>query len=305
MKAIVVCLFLISLVIVSASKPIPPPKSDCDICETLILAIEGWMNENKTVTQIEADVDTICALVPAFEQVCDAFANQGIVNIIQWIDNNESPATVCSQLGLCGMKKPIQPKVMVGVRDTNCFMCETLVQAIEGWLNDSATVQQIEQSLEQLCALIPGFQATCDAIVEQGVPQIIQWLEQNESPQQICVQLGMCTSKPKPKVMVSKPKLLMLSMPKRPGDANCVICESIIEAVEDWVQNNSTVQEIEQNLEILCALIPGFQQQCDAIIETEVPTIIQWLQQNENPQTICTQLGFCTSVRRLLALRKP
>jgi saposin len=299
---------LVGVVAAGGKKASPPlPKSDCDICETLVLAIEGWLEENKTVSQIEQDIETICMLVPAFEQVCDAFVEEGVVEVIKWIENEESPATVCTQLGLCsGHKKQKSCKAkqthplknyLKKLKDENCLMCETLIQAIESWLEDNMTIAEIQATLDTLCELLPVYKDTCEAIVQQELVQVIQWIENNETPQQVCTQLGLCTNLHfiKPHKPTPKPQFLMA---KKPGDTNCLICEYLIEAIEQWVENNDTIEQIEQNLETLCALIPGYQKQCDAIIETEIPTIVQWLEKNEDPQTVCQQIGFCNNARK-------
>jgi len=283
-----IVLVVLCCVAIAAARPQKPqkPQSDCDICETLVNAIESWMEDNKTVSQIEADLDTVCQWVPAFASVCEQFVAMGVPQIINYIKNNEDPLTLCSQMGLCAARK---------LRDVNCYMCTYVIQSIEGWLEQNATVQQIEQNLEQLCSLIPGFESQCDAIVAQEVPQIVQWIEQNETPEDICSQLGFCNSTRKMKTKEFSAKHNLLK--QKPRDANCFICETIISSVESWVENNATEQQIAQYLDTLCALVPSFQSQCDAVIAQGLTQIIQWIEQNQTPQQVCTNLGFCTSGR--------
>jgi len=45
--------------------------------------------------------------------------------------------------------------------------------------------------------LIPGFQSVCDQIAQYGITYIIQYIQQNEDPQQICQQIGLCSSQKK------------------------------------------------------------------------------------------------------------
>lgn len=39
-----------------------------------------------------------------------------------------------------------------------CSQCEQIVQAIESWLASNDTISEIEQQLDQLCALMPQWQ---------------------------------------------------------------------------------------------------------------------------------------------------
>jgi len=268
----------IALALAKPQKP-QKPQTDCDICKTLIIAIESWLEANKTMAQIETDLDLVCQLAPPFAPVCEQFVAWGVPDIVNYIKTNEDPTTFCNQAGICATKS--QPKI-VKPKDVNCYMCTYVIQSMESWLEQNATVNQIEQNLDQLCALIPGFESQCDAIVAQEVPQIIQWIEQNQTPDQICSQLGFCNS-------------TRLIKQQKPRDANCFICETIISSVEQWVENNSTEQQIEQYLDTLCALVPAFQAQCDSVIASGLTQILQWIEQNETPQQICTNLGLCTN----------
>jgi len=180
---------------------------NCDICESVVGAIENWVEANATVAQIEAAIEQLCAYVPAFQAVCDQLVQTGIATIVQWIENNENPTQICTQLGFCGSKlmkgkfnhklmtppnKLVQPKP--ALKDAVCDSCEQVIGLIETWLNNANTEAQIESYLETFCALIPGFEQTCDAIAQAGVPAVVNWIIQNENATIVCTQLGLCTS---------------------------------------------------------------------------------------------------------------
>jgi len=281
--------------------PVAPkaPKTDCDICQTLIGAIEDWMENNKTETQIIDDFETLCYLVPLWTDVCDQIVVYGVDKVIAYIENDQPPSVVCGEIGICAAKKMVvhKAKPKPKARDENCFLCETVIETVEDWVENNASIAEIEQNLEALCALVPGLQAQCDAIVEQGVPQIVAWIQKNESPTQVCEQLGFCNTTLKFKFHKNPVKLnkaLFRSKAKNPKDLECTICEGIISAIEGWVESNQTVQQIIQNLDQLCDLL-GDPPQCTAIIAMGVNTIVQMLEKDETPQQVCQQLSYCTS----------
>jgi len=87
---------------------------------------------------------------------------------------------------------------------------------------------------------------------------------------------------------------------------DCAICQQIVSFVENWVENNSSIADIEQYLEIVCTLAPDtWQQPCDALVDYGVEEVIEWIQENENATTLCSQLNLCSSPKKLSApLRK-
>jgi saposin len=280
----ILVLVLVCLAVVFA-KP-QKPQTDCDICKTLIQAIEGWMEQNKTVSQIEKDLDTVCQLAPAFDSVCETFVSWGVPEIVDWIETNEDPATVCSQMFICLAKKP-------KARQGDCYMCTYVIQSMESWLEQNATINEIESYLDQLCTLVPDLDAQCEAIVNTGVPKVVSWIEANESPTDVCTQLGFCGNSTRVKAMKAKAEA-------KARQDQCFICETVISTVEQWVASNATEQEIEQYLDTLCTLVPSFQAQCDAIVATGVAKIVQWIEQNQTPQQICTNLGMCNSTMPMI-----
>jgi saposin len=231
---IILCIAL--FVAIVSCVPVAPklPKSDCDICQTLISAIENWVEDNKTETQIIEDFETLCYLVPLWTTVCDQVVVYGVDEVIKYIQNDQPPSVVCAEIGICSAKKVHKPKPKPKSRDENCFLCETVIETIEDWVESNATEQQIEANLEALCALVPGFEAQCDAIVQQGVPQVVQWIQKNESPTQVCDQLGFCNATLKfkfHKKPVKLNKAVFRSKAKNPKDLQCTICEGIISAM--------------------------------------------------------------------------
>jgi len=195
----------------------------------------------------------------------------------------------------------------------NCATCEFLVTSIESWVENNQTEAQIIANLEQLCSLVPAFQSVCDQYVTQAVPQIISYIESNYTPEQVCAAIGLCAMPPKNgfkpllkvkpgankpllKVKPGANKPLLKVKPNSPKVKDgpfCPYCQSAVGIVEQWVANNATIAEIEANLEQFCSLIPDYTALCNALIVSEIPQIIAWLEANETPYSVCQQLGLC------------
>ncbi len=99
---------------------------------------------------------------------------------------------------------------------------------------------------------------------------------------------------------------------------DCNTCEMVIGAIESWIESNYTETEIIQLLEDVCSLVPQFETmvssgnfhnfimplyvillyshcKCDTLVEVGIAEVIQWIKQSEDPQTVCSQLGLCSS----------
>eukprot|EP01090_Pellita_catalonica_P018792 TRINITY_DN6179_c0_g1_i1.p1 TRINITY_DN6179_c0_g1~~TRINITY_DN6179_c0_g1_i1.p1 ORF type:complete len:105 (-),score=19.77 TRINITY_DN6179_c0_g1_i1:85-399(-) len=79
------------------------------------------------------------------------------------------------------------------------------------------------------------------------------------------------------------------------GGIECTICDYVVEYVEGYVQQNATQAQIEQAVDNLCLLIPGYQKPCDEFVAEYVPKLINVLIEYESPATACAQVGACTS----------
>jgi len=293
MKAI---LFLFALVFVASA------QQYCSPCEGLIGMIESYITENSTETQILQALESLCTLIPgSFGQQCmQAIADNG-PQIIEDIINQESPSIVCTQLGLCTSK----PKTMdaqeferIRLRELrnriqarklakkapfdNCLICETVISYVSAWVASNQTEQYIENMITQYCPLLGLPVAQCTQIAAE-VPSVIQQIENGASPQAVCQSLSLCNTRK----LAPKPK-------KVSQGADCSICIFAVGQVEDYIASNATESEILDALNQACSLLGSFQAQCKSIV-SNIPAYIAQLEKAEDPTTICTQVGLCTS----------
>merc|ERR1711970_1438663 len=96
--------------------------------------------------------------------------------------------------------RPLGP-ALASPRTTNqltCDICIDIVTDIDEWLTDDKTEQEIVDFVKELChaldQIIPGFEATCDFLIESQLPGIIDGLvNDNLDPTTICTDtLGAC-----------------------------------------------------------------------------------------------------------------
>lgn len=286
---------------------------DCSTCELVVNFIESWVESNATEAEIQQYLNTLCGLVPGYTAICDQIADSGLTEVIGWINANENAQTICTQLGMCSSKfavKPVAGKTTIikpklstlskvklpsikkpnmkaqKVGDIECDGCNEVISIIEEWLEEASSQQEIINAVEVVCTYMPDWETTCDAIIASGVPEVIQWIETAENASVVCNQLGLCS------------KLSVQSVRKFTDD--CGDCGQIVTLIENYIDLSATEQQIEAYLDLACQLVPQWSSVCASYINGYVPQIISWINQNENPTTVCTQIGVCSSKSKLI-----
>lgn len=88
-------------------------------------------------------------------------------------------------------------KQALKAKSIQCDICTFIVTEIDNLLLSGATIDAIIEQVEKLCGsldgIFPGAGASCNAIVETYLPQIIQGLVENQlSPASVCGALTLC-----------------------------------------------------------------------------------------------------------------
>jgi hypothetical protein len=76
----------------------------------------------------------------------------------------------------------------------------------------------------------------------------------------------------------------------------CAVCELVVQVAESYIENNATESQIQAKLDGICASLPSpYNGECTLIVNSYLPQILAWIQNNEPPHTFCGQIGFCKS----------
>jgi len=77
-----------------------------------------------------------------------------------------------------------------------CAVCQVVVTTVEKMIASNATETEIIQTVDQICTLLDS--SDCYAFIAQYIPDLIQWIEDNEQPLEFCTAVGVCTPPPPP-----------------------------------------------------------------------------------------------------------
>ncbi|CAB3995678.1 hypothetical protein BSL78_18317 [Paramuricea clavata] len=257
----------------------------CDFCVFVMKKVDSMLGDNATKEEIEAVLEKVCMIFPSpTELKCLTFMDKYRVVIVKLLLQGLQPEKICTELGLCP-SKPVKPKVEAG---PECILCEFAMRELDSILGDNATKEEIEAALEKVCSLLPStIKSECDTFVEEYGPEILKLLLQELQPDQICAELGLCSSKP------VKPKTKSVKVEAGP---ECILCEFAMRELDSILGDNATKEEIEAALEKVCSLLPStIRSECDMLVNKYGPEIVQLLLQGLQPEKICAELGLCSS----------
>jgi hypothetical protein len=162
----------------------------------------------------------------------------------------------------------------IATANTSCDTCKFITTVAEECLIQNKTIMYIENLLDNICGDLPyPFHEPCVDIVNTYLPDAINMLEEYQSPQVICRELKFCPS--------------TIDMDQ------CSICKYSVGLIEDLVEDSEP--EIVSELNKFCEMLsPEYESMCKSI-EGNVPKIIDWVTDKENPDTICQQLNMCSA----------
>lgn len=82
---------------------------------------------------------------------------------------------------------------LVNYSNLKCDSCKLSIDVIENYLQKNHTVTELEQVLDNLCDKTP-VSRDCSELVNEYLPSIINLIEQEETPDEICNQIHLCNS---------------------------------------------------------------------------------------------------------------
>uniref|UniRef100_A0A8C4NA25 Pulmonary surfactant-associated protein B n=1 Tax=Eptatretus burgeri TaxID=7764 RepID=A0A8C4NA25_EPTBU len=80
------------------------------------------------------------------------------------------------------------------------------------------------------------------------------------------------------------------------ADGACDLCQEVFEVVQDFVTSNKTESIVRQYLFQMCRMLPGkgLSAQCDDLVKTYLPLIMNMLKEQLTPSQLCQMGGFCS-----------
>jgi len=186
----------------------------------------------------------------------------------------------------------------------DCLLCKIIITSAEAHL--SPDLGEVEHFLA-MCdlPLMANHKARCESFINNNYAALVSYINQKETPTFACEKLSACSSNNVRPLLKLNPVQPAEEQPVK-GALECTICTTIINLAESILGSNASETAIENFLEhTVCGILPGsLKQDCDALVQAYLPALVQYIQEGEDGQVACTQLGLCnsTTVRPLLKL---
>ena len=82
---------------------------------------------------------------------------------------------------------------MTGNSGLECVACEWAVAKAEGFISSNMTEYAVEAVIDKVCQSVPVITQTCENIVAEYWPYLVNLLLNKETPNVVCQQIKLCT----------------------------------------------------------------------------------------------------------------
>jgi len=191
----------------------------CTICTLVAVELDNALSDKDTEAEITAKVKAVCGYLPSspasLRTDCDQFITDNMPLILDQLANDIKPKQLCAAIHMCTAtkvhKKTATPAAVVPAAKLHvqggelCQVCKLVIEDLDQVLAENATKQDVENALEKVCMGLPSqFSDTCDEIVEEYAPQIIDLADNILQPDYVCKHLALCSAR-KPSLIGANP----------------------------------------------------------------------------------------------------
>jgi len=273
----------------------------CAICEQVVTLAESALANNATEQEISNLLNQLCTLIDnsplkQFGAVCHQIADN-VPLLVQLIESEAAPDVICGLLQFCPAVSAVEiKKVHVAHTIDKCTICEQVVSIVESALANNATEQEISNVLNKLCSVLDNSPLKEAGLichdVAANIPVLINLLEQQLPPHEVCALLKICNS-----TVATEGKTLS-------GVDSCAMCTQVISLVEFELEQGKTIDEVVILAHDLCAVVAKnpilkpLAAACNKVADS-LPDLLPQLINQLTPELVCAQLGQCPVTHRM------
>ncbi|XP_063725078.1 uncharacterized protein LOC134853073 isoform X2 [Symsagittifera roscoffensis] len=241
-----------------------PKISECTLCEEIVVWAKEYLSEEGTTDEIEDAAKEMCNELPSgYVDECLEVVNGYLPLLIEALEQDLDPQTVCTEVDLC-------PDDSFKLNGTQTACVGTLC------------------SPEACC---PLSDAVCCSDNLHCCPHGYSC----SSDGGYCMQSGEENKKSQPKVDQNyNRKTELTSYATLPKISECVVCEQLVGWAKEYLGEGGTTDEIEDAAKEMCNKLPSdYVDECLELVNGYLPLLIEALEQDLDPQTVCTEVKLC------------
>eukprot|EP00195_Chlamydomonas_chlamydogama_P008611 CAMPEP_0202892336 /NCGR_PEP_ID=MMETSP1392-20130828/2055_1 /ASSEMBLY_ACC=CAM_ASM_000868 /TAXON_ID=225041 /ORGANISM="Chlamydomonas chlamydogama, Strain SAG 11-48b" /LENGTH=397 /DNA_ID=CAMNT_0049576233 /DNA_START=195 /DNA_END=1388 /DNA_ORIENTATION=- len=287
-----------------------------------VQAAEDYLLDPSSTQEIMDFIDkNICPAIGDSTK-CHNLAQGLLPVILQWLKATATPATLCSDAGVCGsavsqFTTPVNKPALLLPRDSvTCGMCKYVVGKAQAALNDTSVQDSIKNKALEVCGTLPKELADgCTDFVNTYEPAIASFIEKADVDE-VCMLIGACMEGfiarvGAPAALPERAALLLKALAdvgglkaRRPqplggmlGDS-CDVCKMAVIEAHSLITNPSVQADLLNYTKALCDTVGAtFADACKAYVDDYAPAMFDLLAKYLTPDELCVNLGICATPR--------
>jgi len=200
--------------------------------------------------------------------------------------------------------------------DPKCTLCKSAVKQVEDMIDFGHHEEDIIGNLTQGChdisdalpeAIRPIFLDLCIEFVDVTIRDIIDQLQQELEPENICTTIGLCNSDESMILetylegMLKEAKAAKLHKKDISGPVECRTCKKIVTTIEEKIGlgpidghiEKQIIEQLTKSCMDTFADNPIFEDTCEALVNSFVKEVLDLFREGLEPEHICEILGKC------------
>jgi saposin len=179
-----------------------------------------------------------------------------------------------------------------------CKFCQNIVADVHTFIKEKKTEEDIANFLSSACTLIPSQQAAneCKQLVKQYVPEIIDLITSELTPQVVCSLLKLCSGL---EDTASHPEIAFHHVPLQKEASTdvkdteiCNDCKKFMSDIRNWLTSKEYEQQVEQVIDdAVCSFLGPLEKECKELVHEFLPQLINATAKYYDPNVICQP--FC------------
>ena len=288
----------------------PKDTMQCKLCNIGLDEVRAMLKKNGTEEEIKKYLAEVCHVItnPDMKAKCESAVTKDLPVILALLKSSMTTEQICATMGLCtGFEDTVQHKavshdVKVNTADV-CGDCTRFFTDVQNMIISNETqevsVKQIEDLLKQtLCSQLGPVQGMCDFVVDEYIPQILQFMGQTVDPQTACRIIGFCTKGDIFTAIRIRMKLIKLlkqfNQKSIGGQEECDTCKAVMADVQALDQDATTQDKIKDFVKKeLCTRLRELQNDCINLVDEYAPIFFELMANELDPETVCSFVGFC------------
>ncbi|XP_054258859.1 prosaposin isoform X2 [Macrosteles quadrilineatus] len=274
-------------------------RDSCIPCQATASHFVNSVGSNNSMANVKEQLMTLCLTLPFdTSRHCSRLVYQHWEDLTDMAVAEFTSDEMCLYLKYCPAKDThtqAVSSVSGGDVETNeipkdgnnndlCVLCEFVMKTIEKDLQDNKTEEEIRQVVEHVCFVMPStVRPKCKKFIDQYLDLIVTLLAQSIDPQQICQMMNVCTSSSLPHFDYIRKSL-----------NKCVVCESLMGALQGVIEDGNVQMDINHNLVLACSHLPqSMRRECREMVQQLAPQMEAILGELPIGPLVCRHLQLC------------